>query len=251
MEQTLNITQSDKEWQPDVRQTPQQRPGQRLNVGEAERYSSILGGLGLILAGFARRGSSGVLLGALGAALLQRGVTGHCALYQSLGVSGAKSRRPGVPDNVGIKLEHSIVINRPREEVYRFWRHLPNLARFMSHVERIDLRDERRSHWVVRTPRGRQVEWDAVIINEHPNEMLAWESLPGAQVENAGSVRFEPEPHGQGTIVCVKLEYNPPGGLLGRMMGTLLGEKAELEIQEDLAQLKQMLETGERVEQQG
>ena len=188
------------------------------NVGEPERYGSILGGMGLIMAGLTRRGSSGVLLGALGALLVQRGVTGQCAFYQSLGVSGAKSDRPGVPDNVGLNLSHSIVINRPREELYAFWRHLPNLARVMKHIERIDLLDERRSHWVVTTPR---------------------------EVENAGSVRFEPEPHGQGTIGRVKIEYNPPGGLLGRLTGRLLRDRAAVEIREDLAELKRMMESGE------
>ena len=218
------------------------------NVGEPERYGSILGGMGLIMAGLTRRGSSGVLLGALGALLVQRGVTGQCAFYQSLGVSGAKSDRPGVPDNVGLNLSHSIVINRPREELYACWRHLPNLTRVMKHIERIDLLDERRSHWVVLTPKGRRVEWDAEIINEHPNEMIAWESLPGAKIENAGSVRFEPEPHGKGTVVRVKLEYNPPGGLLGRLTGSLFGERAALEIKEDLAQFNKMMESGEMAE---
>ncbi len=252
MEQTSNVTEGGKEQErhPNGRQ-PAQRRRQPKNLGEAERYGSILGGLGLILAGFTRRSSSGVLLGALGAALIQRGVTGQCALYQSLGVTSVKPDRPGVPDNVGVNLEQSVVINRPREEVYAFWRHLPNLARIMKHIERVDLLDERRSHWVVRTPWGRRLEWDAEIINEHPREMIAWESLPGAAVANAGSVRFEPEPHGQGTIVRVKLEYNPPGGVLGWMTGSLFGESAEREIKEDLAGLKQRLESGELAESQG
>lgn len=254
MEQTSNITEGAQTQggHPNGEEPPQSRPLQEMkNVGEGERYGSILGGLSLILAGFARRGSSGVLMGVLGALLVRRGITGQCALYQSLGVSGAKSERPGVPDNVGMKLEQSIVINRPREEIYAFWRHLPNLALVMKHIERINLLDERRSHWVVLTPRGRRVEWDAVIINEHPNEMIAWESLPGAKIENAGTVRFEPEPHGKGTVVRVKLEYNPPGGLLGRLTGSLFGERAALEIKEDLAQFKKMMESGEMAEKQG
>lgn len=248
MEQTSKMTEGlgKPEQHPDGEEAPQsQRLPEMKNVGEAERYGSILGGLGLLLAGLARRGSSGVILGALGALLVRRGVTGQCALYQSLGISGAKSDRPGVPDNVGMNLEHSIVINRPREEIYAFWHHFPNLARVMKHIERIDLLDERRSHWVILTPRGRRVEWDAVVINEHPNEMIAWESLPGARVENAGSVRFEPDPHGQGTLVRVKLEYNPPGGLLGRLTSSLFGERAALEIKEDLVQFKKMMESGE------
>ena len=247
MEQTFNITEGEnqQQWHPDGTKPHQRHLQERFNLGEPERYVSILGGLGLILLGLSRRGSSGVLFGALGAALIQRGVTGQCALYQSLGVSSAKSERPGVPDNVGAKIEQSVVINRPREELYGFWRHFPNLVRVMKHIERIDLLDERRSHWVVQTPRGQRMEWDAEVINEHPGELIAWESLPGAQVAHAGTVRFEPVPNGQGTVVHVKLEYNPPGGLLGRLAGMLVGERAEREIQEDLAEFKKIMESGE------
>lgn len=215
------------------------------NVGEFERYGSIVGGIGLILGALVRRGFSGLLMGGIGAALIQRGVTGHCSMYRSLGVSSAKSDQPGVPDNVGIKLERSVVIQRSREEVFGFWRNLSNLPQVMSHVDRVDVLDDHRSHWMVHTPRGRRLEWDALIINEHPNEMIAWESLPGAAVQNAGTVRFDPDPHGQGTLVTVKLEYNPPGGLAGWMTGKLFGEEAGREIEEDLKELKQRMEAGE------
>jgi len=250
MEQTTNMTKAadDVSGHSNGTEPPQAQSQTWLrNVGEGERFGSMLAGVGLIAAGFARRGYGGIILGALGTALIARGVSGHCALYQSLGVSGAKSDKPGVPDNVGISLERSVVIRRPREEVYGFWHHFPNLTGVMKHVERVELLDERRSHWVVQTPWGRRMEWDAVIINEHPNEMIAWESLPGGKPENAGSVRFEPEPHGLGTVVTVKLEYNPPGGLLGRLTGMLFGEEAGKEIEEDLAQLKKRMESGEMV----
>ena len=216
-----------------------------MNLGEGERFGSILGGAALLLAGLTRRNAGGVILGALGALLIARGVSGRCALYGRLGISGAKSERPGVPDNVGIAVERSIVIQRPREEVFAFWRDIQNLGGVMKHVERVESEDGLRSHWVVRTPWGRQLEWDAVIINEHPGEMIAWESLPGAKVQNAGAVRFEPGPHGNGTLVTVKLEYNPPGGLLGRLAGTLFGEEPGREISEDLLALKKRLESGE------
>ena len=226
---------------------PPQPQGQTplVNLGEGERYGSILGGAGLILAGLTRRGAGGVILGVLGTALIVRGVSGHCGLYGRFGISGAKSERPGVPDNVGITVERSIVINRPREEVFAFWRDVANLGDVMKHVERIESADGLRSHWVVRTPWGRRLEWDAAVINEHPNELIAWESLPGAKVQNAGAVRFEPEPHGNGTVVTVKLEYNPPWGLLGRLAGVLFGEEPGREISEDLLALKKRLESGE------
>ena len=233
---------------------PEQRASRHhvsLNVGESERYGSIIGGLALILAGISRRGLGGLILGTFGVAIIQRGLTGHCPLYESMGVSTTRMERPGVPDNLGFKVERSITINRRPEEVYRFWRDFRNFPQFMPHIERIDLLDEKRSHWVTWGPRGRKLEWDAEIINEHPNQLIAWESLPGATVQNAGSVRFEPAPGGRGTEVRVSLEYNPPGGVLGALGARVFGEAPEEQIEEDLLRLKQVLEAGEVATTQG
>ncbi len=223
-----------------------EQPHRAANVGEGERYTSLLGGLALVLAGIARRGLGGLALAALGVAFIRRGVTGYCALYQKMGVSSARSARPGVPDNLGIKVERSITINRSPEDIFGFWRDVRNLPRFMQNIERVEPQDSNHSHWVARSgKKGVSVEWDAAIINEHPNEMIAWESLPGSSVQNAGSVRFEPAPGGRGTEVKIALEYNPPGGMLGALGARLFGEAPEQQIDEDLGRLKQLLETGE------
>jgi uncharacterized membrane protein len=214
-----------------------------FNVGEGERYGSILGGAALAVAGLSRRGWGGLAMGLVGGMLIQRGVSGHCNMYERFGISGAKSDRPGVPDNVGITVERHVVINRPPGEVYGFWREFGNLGSVMQHVDQVKTDDGLHTHWIVRTPWGRRMEWDAVVINEHPGEMIAWESLPGAQVQNAGAVRFEPE--GNGTKVTVKLEYNPPWGLLGRVAVFLFGEEPGRAISDDLQRLKKRLETGE------
>ncbi|MDD5350507.1 MAG: SRPBCC family protein [Chthoniobacteraceae bacterium] len=218
------------------------------NVGETERAFSLMGGLGLLLAGFAKRGYAGVAMGALGALLMHRGAAGHCALYQRFGISGAASSRPGVPDNIGVNLARSILIEKPAEELFAFWRHLPNIARLSSRVKEVALLDERHSHWIVQTPWGRRMEWNALLINEHPHELLAWESEPGAGLEHAGSIRFEREPHGLGTIVSVNLEYNPPGGLLGRLAMLLYAKGIRREIEHVLARFKSLMEKGELAE---
>jgi len=254
MEQTshIDLGKGKKEAQPDSAQAP----GSPLslmgkNVGKTERAFSLMGGLGLLAAGFARRGVSGVALGALGALLIRRGASGQCALYEQLGISGAASVRPGVPDNVGVNLVRSILIERSPEELFAFWRHLPNLMRLSPWVKALDASDERHSHWVVQAPWGRRLEWDALVINEHPNALIAWESQPGADIENAGSIRFEREPHGLGTIVTIKLEYNPPGGLLGRLGLLLYGKSLRREIERGLARFKSLKETGEMAEKKG
>lgn len=226
-------------------EAPARKQARALNVGETERYASLIGGLALILAGVIRRGIGGLVLGGLGVAIVQRGLTGHCSLYQSLGMSTARQKRSGVPDNLGIKIERSITIKRPREEIFSFWRDFRNLSHFMNGIERIELSSEKCSHWVVKGPAGRTVEWDAEIINEHPNQLIAWESLPGAELQNAGSVRFEPAPGAWGTEVRVSLEYSPPGGILGALGAKLFGKAPEQQMEEDLSRLKQVLEAGE------
>jgi len=248
MEQTSHVDQGKgkTEAQPGSAQAPGS-PSLLMgkNVGKTERAFSLMGGLGLLAAGFARRGTSGVVLGALGALLIGRGASGQCALYQQLGISGAASQRPGVPDNVGVNLVRSILVERSPEELFAFWRHLPNLTRLSPWVKALDAIDERHSHWVMQVPWGRRMEWDALVINEHPNALIAWESQPGADIENAGSVRFENEPHGLGTVVTIKLEFNPPGGLLGRLGLLLYGKRIRREIEHGLARFKNFKETGE------
>ena len=145
----------------------------------------------------------------------------------------------------------SITINRPLEEIYTFWRNFENLPQFMNHLHSVRVEDEKRSHWVAKGPAGTEVEWDAEIIEEKPNELIAWRSLPGATVENAGSVRFEPATGGRGTIVRVKLQYRPPGGALGATIAKLFGEDPAKQIAVDLLRFKQLLETGEIARTEG
>ena len=222
-----------------------------INVGEAERYGSIASGVALMLAGLVRRGVGGLILGGLGAAFIQRGVTGHCALYERLGVSGARPQRHGVPGNIGIKVERSISINRPVPEVFRFLRDSRNLPRFMKHLERVEIIGAKRSHWVAKAFNGRRLEWDVEIINEHPNELIAWESTAGARVPNAGAIRLKPTPDGRNTEVRITLEVYPPAGMLGIFGAKLFGVTPEQEVEEDLAMLKRVSDAGEAGSSEG
>ncbi len=153
--------------------------------------------------------------------------------------------RTSVPSGKGSKVEMAITINAPVAQVYQFWRQLENLPRFMRHLESVTQKDSNHSHWSVRTPRDKLVHWDAELIEERENEMLSWRSLPGADVDNAGSVWFTPAPGGRGTMLKVALKYSPPAGKLGMMLAKLWGRDAEAEIKEDLYRLKSLLETGE------
>ncbi|MEY4938331.1 MAG: hypothetical protein RIQ93_66 [Verrucomicrobiota bacterium] len=145
----------------------------------------------------------------------------------------------------------AITIDRPAEEIYRFWRNLENLPKFMHHLKSVTVSDDRHSHWVAKGPVGTDVEWDAEIIADTPNELIAWRSLPGATVDNAGTVRFESAPGGRGTVVRIALKYDPPAGALGATITKLFGEAPEKQIPVDLRRIKQLLETGEVTRTEG
>ena len=222
------------------------------NVGQAERAVSAVAGGALALAGLRMRSLPGLLLAALGGGLVYRGVSGHCPAYQSLGVNTADANDDaddGAPPEEyfdrGIHVEQSMSVDRTPWDLYAFWRNFANLGRFLHHVESVKVLDEKRSHWTVRAPAGTVVEWDAEIINDEPNALIAWRSLANANVDNAGSVRFVPGVEGRGTEVRVVIDYIPPGGRVGKWVATLFGKNPAHQIREDLRRFKRLMETGE------
>jgi uncharacterized membrane protein len=159
-------------------------------------------------------------------------------------------RGSDAPPTQGLEVKKAVTVNKPPEEVDRFWRNFENFPRFMTHVESVERRDGGRSHWVVKAPTG-TVEWDAEIADERPGELIAWRSLPGSSVTNAGRVRFKAAPGGRGTEVEVELRYEPPAGTLGATVAKLMGEEPATQLADDLRRFKQVLETGEVVRSEG
>jgi len=162
------------------------------------------------------------------------------------------SRQPKTQANEGtetgvIRTKRSITVRRPVEEVYAFWRNFENLPRFMRHLESVQVTGDRLSHWKAKAPAGKTVEWDAETIADRPNELIAWRSVEGADVYNAGTVRFQPAPGGRGTEVRVELEYDPPFGKLGSKVAMLFREEPGQQVADDLRHFKQVMETGEIV----
>ncbi|HYE65468.1 MAG TPA: SRPBCC family protein [Pyrinomonadaceae bacterium] len=232
-----------------VQRGAQQQGGREVNLSETERWASIIGGGALALYGLTRWSPGGFVLALAGGSLIYRGASGHCDVYGALGISTAgaegQNRNVSVSADRGIKVEKSVTVDKSPEELYRFWRNFENLPRFMNHLESVKDLGGGRSHWVAKAPAGTSVEWDAEIYNEKENELIAWRSLEGADVDNAGSVRFESAPGGRGTEVRVALRYSPPGGLLGAAIAKLFGESPEQQIEEDLRRFKQLMEAGE------
>jgi uncharacterized membrane protein len=219
--------------------------GSGINVARIERLACAVAGGALALYGLRRRSISGLVLSAAGAALLHRGSTGHCNVYEALGINSANGSDKEVPVARDVHVEKSITINASPEELYAFWRQFENLPRFMDHLESVTNLGFNRWHWVAKGPLGARVEWDAEIYNEKPNEMIAWRSLEGSDITNAGSVHFEPAPGERGTQVKVVLNYNAPAGKFGALLAKLFGQEPGQIIEEDLRRLKQILETGE------
>jgi uncharacterized membrane protein len=147
----------------------------------------------------------------------------------------------------GVQVRQTLTITRTPAEVYAFWRDFRNLPQFMSHLEAVQVIDDRRSRWTARAPAGRMVEWEAEIVEDRPNELIAWRSLPGADVANAGSVRFARAPGDRGTELIVELRYDPPAGALGAAIAKLFGEEPNEQVKSDLRRFKQVMEVGEVV----
>lgn len=144
-----------------------------------------------------------------------------------------------------IKVEKTVTINKPAEELYRFWHNFGNLPRFMKHLKDVKVHNNKRSHWTTSGVLGGSVEWDADIIEDRENELIAWASVEGADVDNSGSVRFQPAPANRGTEVKVVTEYNPPGGAIASVFAKLFGEEPEQQIGDDLRRFKMLMEAGE------
>jgi uncharacterized membrane protein len=221
-------------------------PGRETNVGRTERWISGVGGVALLSYGLRRRPLRLLLL-PVGLHLVRRAVTGYCEVNRALGRNSAREGASGAVARLergeGTKVEQAVVIARPRDELFRFWRQLDNLPRFMDHLESVTVVDDRRSHWVAKGPLGARVEWDAEIVHEIPDEILAWRSLPGSDVDQAGQVQFTPA-HGGGTEVRVVLRYAAPAGKAGNAVAHLLGDDPARQIADDLRRFKQVTESG-------
>jgi len=139
----------------------------------------------------------------------------------------------------------TVTVNRPREEVYAFWRDVPNLATVMENIERIDTIDEGRSHWVVKAPAGKTVEWDSVVTDDEPGRLIAWQSVEGSDVKSSGKVEFLDAAPGRGTMIRATFAYDPPAGVIGEWVAKIFQREPEIQTRRDLRRLKQYLETGE------
>ena len=139
----------------------------------------------------------------------------------------------------------TVTINRPRQTLYAFWRDFRNLPLFMENIESVAVTDDHRSHWKVKAPAGTSVEWDSVIIEDIPGQVIEWRSVDKASIKNSGRIEFRDSPNGRGTWVSAVIAYDPPGGKFGKAIATMFGREPKLQARRDLRRFKQLMETGE------
>jgi uncharacterized membrane protein len=215
------------------------RLGRPVNVGNNERMISAIAGGAATMYGLRHGGLGGLLLAGLGAALGYRAFTGHCPLYQSLGIdAGGAGRNVG---NLGVKIDREVVVSRPPGQLYGIWRNFENLPRLLSHVERVEILSPTRSRWTLKPPVA--ISWEAELINDKLDEVIAWRTVGNQWVEHAGSVAFEPIGDGT-TRVRVSLQYDPPGGRIGHAVAGLFAEDAGSQVEHDLGDFKKAVEEG-------
>ncbi|HEU5147952.1 MAG TPA: SRPBCC family protein [Chryseosolibacter sp.] len=224
----------------DVSAIPPATGTSNVNVGDTERILSTIGGAALTIMALRDLKSPagvGMLLG--GTMLLSRGLTGYCMVNNAIG------RNTAHKTNSPVEVKTTVSLNRPRSEVYSFWRNLENLPRFMRHLDKVEEIDQTRSRWTAKGPAGvGKVSWEAEILEDHQNEFISWQSLPGSTVDNAGQVRFVETP--TGTDIRVQMTYRMPAGDLGGVAGKLFGPMAEKMMRDDIRDLKNVMEGNEK-----
>jgi uncharacterized membrane protein len=230
--------------------TPPAQQHVEPNVGHSERAVSVAAGAILALLGLRRASLPGLLIAAVGGAMIHRGVTGHCYAYDALGIDtlhdGAAAPTDEEITDAGIHVEQAFLINRSPEDLYNFWHNFENLPSIMTHLQSVKV-DGNRSTWTADAPTiaGGSVSWQAEISADEPNRRIAWKSVAGSSVDTLGEITFNKAPGDRGTEVHVSMKYVPPGGILGHWLATAFGLAPRRQMREDLRNFKRIMENGE------
>lgn len=226
--------------------TDPERGGSSDLSGVERLLSGALGGW-LVARGLRKGGFFGLLGLAVGGVAIARGGSGQCAAKRALAPTPYESQLAD-EQNWGRAraLSKSITVNRPRDEIYRYWRDFSNMPTFMEYVEQVEARDDHHAHWVARLPMtDRTVEWDTYVTEDVPGERLAWMSEADAPVRNLGWVTFRDAPNGSGTEIHAVIAHEVPGGQLGYALARGVSKFTGFKAEQNLRRFKQLMETGE------
>jgi len=213
-------------------------------LGAIERLAALTTATAVVAYGLSRRNVPGVFLAAAATPLAYRALSGEWPRVGN-GHSANQRTREALSGDRGLHVRESVRLEKPVDEVYRFWRTLENLPKFMNYLDDVSDSGNGRSQWIAKGPAGTRVKWEAEIINDIPNKLIAWRSLGDADVISAGSVNFDTVRNGRSTQVSVHFQYAPPGGRAGALVAKVFGREPSQTVREDLRRLKQLLEAGE------
>lgn len=227
--------------------------GGDVNVGRTERIASTAGGGVLAVLGLRRGGASGALLAAVGAVLAHRGVTGHCAVRSALGREIAVADAENRPDQAvssttgadGMRGEASITVQRPADELYRFWRDFRTAPGYQARIVSVQVVDDTRSNWVAEGARGRSLTWTSEVTEDVPGRRIAWRSVAASDLPSRGSVEFAPGAGAGETVVRATLELEPPAGVVAQAIASVMQQTPEEIVRNDLRAFKALMEGAE------
>lgn len=207
------------------------------NTGKLDRIALVAGGL-LLLGNGLRRGS--FFRTALGGYMAYRGIAGEKTFAEL-----CEMTKQGISTGQALNTRVSMVINKPRHEVYSAWRNLSNLPIFMEHLVSVTEENETLSDWQMKIPGGLgTLRWTAEIVKERENEMIAWSSIEGSEIRNAGKVGFRDALGGEGTMVEVIITYHAPMGKPGEKIAQLFSPVIKKLITQDIRNFKNFVEIG-------
>ena len=222
-----------------------------VNVGDTERLVSLSAGAVLAGVGLARRDLPGLLIAGVGGALVYRGVSGHCDVYEALQVDTAESHLKQAPSvrlkKNGVHVAETFLIHRSADELYATWRDFEKLPTVLSHLKSVREIDGKRSEWIARAPGiiGGEVRWESELIADEPGRRIAWQTVEGSRVEHRGTVTFAKAPGDRGTFLRIDLRYLTPAGQAGEWIAWMFGSEPKEQIRSDLRKFKSLVETGE------
>lgn len=241
--------------EPMVRDLPGQRPDvrsrQSANVGSGERVVSAVAGMALGAMGLRRRGLLGWLMAASGAALVAHGAKKHCAVYDRIGVTGEDAEPTSNPLDRRVHIRRSVTVERPADELYRFWRSVEKLPQFMQPIESVEAVDDRLSRWTAHLPVVGRVQWLSRIVEDVPNERIAWRTEGDSFVEHDGAVEFHPTGPDRESRVTLEMVYQLTGGAVAAGLAKLLGKSPSDYASRNLHRFRQLMETGEVATNEG
>ena len=217
------------------------KPEMKQNVDNLERIVSLLGGAYLLYDALKKEKRSIPEIGAA-AYMIYRGVSGYCPALNTTQKLLGKAEQKHNGSNINIHVR--MVVNRPVNEVYNFWRHLGNLPLFMEHLDAVTVLGETHSEWRAKLPGGiGTVGWKAEIVLDEPYRHIGWASMPGSTIKNAGKVTFK-DAGELGTLVHVVFSYEAPLGVAGEEVARMLNPIFEKTIRKDILAFKRYMETG-------